>query len=188
MLGPVGSPPDQSFPKSRICMCSEEKVSVSGLQHCLKHCPWGNLQCFISAPGFRVTLHLTKFCCRLKNVVVLYNFCLDCNSTQQVFLQVSSSHAAWTRTCSTDTDMQHGHGHAARTRTCSTDTDMQHGHGHAARTRTCSTNTDMQHGYGHAARTRACSMHKDMGAYTRPLACSMDMDIYRSVPGHGHTE
>ena len=27
---------------------------------------------------------------RLKNVAVLYNFCLACNSTQQVFLQVST--------------------------------------------------------------------------------------------------
>ncbi len=76
-------------------------------------------------------------------------------------------HAAWTRACNKDMDMQHGHGngHAARTWTwtCSIDIDMQHGrgqcsmgmnmhqgHGHALWTWTCATGMDMYEGYGHA--------------------------------------
>ncbi len=36
-----------------------------------------------------------------------------------------------------------GHGHAAWTQTCSMDTNMQHRHKHSAWTRTCSMNKDM---------------------------------------------
>jgi hypothetical protein len=52
-----------------------------------------------------------------------------------------------TWTCSTATDLQHGHGHAAWTWTYSMDMDMQHSHGHAALTWTCSMDIDMEHGH-----------------------------------------
>jgi hypothetical protein len=49
--------------------------------------------------------------------------------------------------------MQNGHGHAAFTLTCSMETDMRHGHGLAAWTRTwaCIMDKDMgmHHGQGH---------------------------------------
>jgi hypothetical protein len=58
-------------------------------------------------------------------------------------------HAAWTLTCSMDTDMQHGHGlqHGSRqtawTRTCCMDMDMQYRHELAEWTRTSTIDMDM---------------------------------------------
>jgi hypothetical protein len=73
-------------------------------------------------------------------------------------------HAAWTRTCCKDMEMQHRNGHAAWTLTGSMSMYMKHGHGHAAWTwtMTCSMFMSMLHVYFYAVHVYAeccvCSM------------------------------
>jgi hypothetical protein len=107
-------------------------------------------------------------------------------------------HAAWTWTCSMDTDMdmQHGqrHGHVALiwtfskdmdmqngTWTCSIYIDTQHGHGNAAWTWKCGMDMEMQHGHRHAAWTWTTDRHQGCRNANKKLSPAS------AVPHHGQS-
>jgi hypothetical protein len=91
---------------------------------------------------------------------------MDMNVHHGMDMQQRHEHAARPWTCSSDMEMQQGHGnpelkanlqhrqwHAESILTCSIVMDMQHAHRHASWTRTCSMHADMRHGQGHTAET-----------------------------------
>jgi hypothetical protein len=174
-----------------------------GTQHVLRHAsPWTwtrsmywDMQHWHVFTACTFPCYMSKFvsCC----IVMSMRECLCPCSLRKccIFksMQHGLGHAAWTWTCSIDTErsmdlnMQLWHGKAAWTWTCSIDMDMQHGHEQAAWTWTGSMDMDRQHGmdsqhwHWHLAWTWTCSVDMDMqrghGHATQTWTFSMDMDI-----------
>jgi hypothetical protein len=97
-------------------------------------------------------------------------------------IETCTVHATLTQTCSTDLEMQHGHGYSTITWTCrmAVDRDKQHLLVHAACPRPYSTYMGMQHEHRHAASKWTSSIDIDMkhrlGHAASTWTCSMDID------------